>query len=303
MKAKSIGIESILILGRGKLVDYLALTKFRLMLLVLITVGIGFYLASGSDTFLFLNVLIGVACVGSGANVLNQWYERGYDAQMKRTRHRPLPSGRLNHNEALIFGLIISVAGLLYLTFTVNLLTTVLGIASWASYLYIYTPLKRRTVLNTWVGAIPGALPPLMGWTAARGTLDWQALSLFAILYLWQLPHFFAVSWMYREDYKNGGFRMLSLEDPSGRKTGQQMIFNTLLLFLASLSLFFTSQTGILYLLCALALGILFLATTLRFFKRRTNVNARVVFFASIIYFPVLWLAMVLDRMAGWGSL
>ncbi len=303
MKAKAIGLGTIGILGRSKFVDYLALTKFRLMLLVLITVGIGFYLASGSGTLLFLNVLLGVACVGSGANALNQWIERGYDAQMKRTRHRPLPSGGLHPHEALIFGLIISAVGMIYLTVTVNLLTTLLGIASWASYLFLYTPLKRRTVLNTWVGAIPGALPPLMGWTAARGTLDWQALSLFAILYLWQLPHFFAVSWMYREDYKRGGFRMLSLDDPSGLKTGIQMILNTSLLLLASLSLLYISQTGILYMISAFVLGMMFLAITLRFFKQRTIVNARVVFFASIIYFPLLWLAMVLDRMVGLGSL
>ena len=303
MKAKALGFETIFVLGRSKFVDYLALTKFRLMLLVLITVGIGFYLASGSGTLLFLNVLFGVACVGSGANVLNQWIERGYDAQMRRTQHRPLPSGRLNHYEALIFGLVISLVGLIYLTVTVNLVTTLLGIASWASYLFLYTPLKRRTVLNTWVGAIPGALPPLMGWTAARGTLDWQALSLFAILYLWQLPHFFAVSWMYREDYKKGGFRMLSLEDPSGLKTGLQMIINTLLLLLASLSLLSISHTGTLYMICAFILGMLFLVTTLRFFKQRTIVNARIVFFASIIYFPTLWLVMVLDRMVGLGRL
>lgn len=303
MKAKAIGWGTIGILGRSKFVDYLALTKFRLMLLVLITVGIGFYLASGSGMLLFLNVLLGVACVGSGANALNQWFERGYDAQMKRTRHRPLPSGGLQHYEALIFGLIISVVGMVYLTVTVNLLTTLLGIASWASYLFLYTPLKRRTVFNTWVGAVPGALPPLMGWTAARGTLDWPALSLFAILYLWQLPHFFAVSWMYREDYKRGGFRMLSLDDPSGLKTGFQMILNTSLLLVASLSLLYISQTGILYMISAFMLGMMFLATTLRFFKQRTTVNARVVFFASIIYFPLLWLAMVLDRMVGLGSL
>ncbi len=298
MKIKTIVPDSIWETKRGKLSDYIELTKFRLLLLVMITVGIGYYLSSPvGHVLLFLNTLLGVACVGSGAHALNQWYEREFDARMKRTRHRPLPSKRLSSDEALGFGLLISFAGLAYLAFNVNSLTAFLGFCTWASYLFLYTPLKRRTIFNTWVGAIPGALPPLMGWTAARGTLDLEALPLFAILYLWQLPHFFAVSWMYREDYKNGGFQMLSLDDPTGQKTSYQMIINTVLLLFASLSLFFIQQAGWLYLLCAIGLGILFLITTIFFFRQRTIMNARRVFFASIIYFPILWAAMVLDRM------
>lgn len=298
MKEKVATIESFWTFGRSKLVDYFELTKFRLLLLVLITVGIGYYLsAQGNNVFVFLNVLLGVAGVGAGANALNQWYERHSDAQMKRTMHRPLPSGRLSPNEALGFGVLISLAGLLYLVFTINGLTAFLGFVSWASYLFLYTPLKRHTTLNTWIGAIPGALPPVMGWTAAQGTLNAEAFSLFAILYLWQLPHFFAVSWVYREDYKNGGFRMLSLEDPTGQKTSHQMVINTLFLILASVSLFFQEQTGSLYLWSALGLGVLFLGVTVIFYKQRTVANAKKVFFASIIYFPILWVVMVLDRM------
>ena len=298
MKEKVATLESFWTFGRSKLVDYLELSKFRLVLLVLITVGIGYYLsAQGNNVFVFLNVLLGVAGVGAGANALNQWYERNSDAQMKRTQHRPLPSGRLSPNEALGFGILTSLAGLVYLAFTINALTAFLGFVSWASYLFLYTPLKRHTTLNTWIGAVPGALPPVMGWTAAQGMLNAEAFSLFAILYLWQLPHFFAISWVYREDYKNGGFRMLSLEDPSGQKTSSQMVINTLFLILASVSLFFQEQTGTLYLLSALGLGVLFLGITVIFYRERTVTNAKKVFFASIIYFPILWLVMVLDRM------
>ncbi|MBF0279859.1 MAG: protoheme IX farnesyltransferase [SAR324 cluster bacterium] len=301
MKTKAIVPETAWGLGRSKLSDYIELTKFRLLMLVLLTVGIGFYLSSSvSNVVLFLNTLFGVACVGSGANALNQWYERDSDARMMRTRHRPLPSGRLSSFEAFCFGLTISFLGMAYLAFTVNVLTALLGFVTWATYLFLYTPLKRKTVLNTWIGAVPGALPPLMGWTAARGTLDIEALSLFAILYLWQLPHFFAISWIYRDDYKNGGFQMLSRSDHTGQKTSYQMFLNSALLLLASLSLIFIQKTGLLYLICALGLGISFLAITTFFFRERTIVNARKVFFASIIYFPVLWVAMVLDRMTGW---
>lgn len=300
MKDKVAVLESVWGVGRSKLSDYIELTKFRLLMLVLITVGIGYYLsAQGKDVFVFVHVLLGVAGVGAGANALNQWFERDSDAQMNRTKHRPIPSGRLSANEAFRFGIIISLWGLFYLILTVNFLTAFLGFVSWASYLFIYTPLKRHTTLNTWIGAVPGALPPVMGWTAAQGTLNAEALSLFAILYLWQLPHFFAISWVYREDYKNGGFRMLSLEDPTGQKTSYQMVINTLLLLLASLSLVFNEQTGNLYLLNALGLGVLFLGMTVLFFKQRTVKNAKRVFFASIIYFPILWMVMVLDRMVG----
>ena len=301
MKEKAIAPESLLLMGRSKLADYIALTKFRLLLLVLVTVGIGYYLASPQFNNLvsLFNVLLGVACVGAGANALNQWYEQDHDRRMDRTRQRPIPAGRLNSKEALSFGIIISFVGLVYLTLTTNGITVLLGLGTWASYLFIYTPLKPKTILNTWVGAIPGAIPPLMGWTALRGTLDPEALSLFAILYFWQLPHFFAISWVYRDDYQKGGFRMLSLVDPTGSRTSHQMLIHMICLLLASIILYFTQQTGLLYLVSAVGLGGLFLGSILLFYQQKNTENARRVFFASIIYFPILWIVMILDRILG----
>ncbi|MBF0286221.1 MAG: protoheme IX farnesyltransferase [SAR324 cluster bacterium] len=298
LKEKSIVLESIVPAGRNKLSDYTELGKLRLLMLVLITTGIGFYLSSwqGQNFLLLFNVLLGTGCVGAGANSLNQWYEQDVDARMRRTKNRPIPSGRISSDEALRFGMVISLIGLSYLAVTVNWLTTILGFLTWSSYLFIYTPLKQKTVLNTWIGAVPGALPPLMGWTAARGTLELEALTLFAILYFWQLPHFFAISWMYRDDYRNGNFRMLSLDDPTGKKTSYQIFVNTLLLLIASLSVFFTNQAGIFYLVSAAGLGCLFLMTTVLFFKEKSVLNAKRVFIASIVYFPVLWFVMILEQ-------
>ncbi len=298
LKEKSITIESIVPVGRNKISDYMELGKLRLLMLVLITTGIGFYLSSwqGQNFFLLFNLLLGTGCVGAGANALNQWYEQDVDARMNRTKNRPIPSGRVSSQEALYFGVIISLIGLAYLAWTVNWLTTALGFITWSSYLFIYTPLKQKTILNTWIGAVPGALPPLMGWAAARGTLEVEALTIFAILYFWQLPHFFAISWMYREDYKNGNFRMLSLIDPTGKKTSYQLLVNTFLLLVASLTLFFTNQAGLFYLVSAIGLGCLFLMITFLFFKEKSVINAKRVFLASIVYFPILWFVMILEQ-------
>lgn len=301
MKEKTIPIESVLLMGRSKLADYFELTKFRLLLLVVVTSGIGFYLSTPQtiNWILFLSTCLGVGCIGAGANTLNQWYERHLDPLMNRTKNRPIPSGRLSSTEAFWFGISISSFGVLWLVFTVNLLTATLGILTWASYLLLYTPLKQRTSLNTWIGAIPGAIPPLMGWTAASGTLTPEAFIIFTILYFWQLPHFFAISWIYRDDYIRGGFHMLSRNDPHGEKTSYQMLFNAVLLFFASISLYFTQQTGPLYLVSAIVLGLSFIVIITFFFKKRSITNARRVFRASIVYFPILWMMMILDRMMG----
>lgn len=168
--------------------------------------------------------------------MLNQWMEQVPDSKMSRTKSRPLPMGRLSRNEALIFGVIISITGIMILWLTLNALTAALGLLTVISYILIYTPLKQKTIANTWFGGITGALPPVMGWTAARGQLDWEVLPIFALLYFWQLPHFFAIAWMYREDYQRGGFRMLSLADKTGKRTAAHMLLNTALLFVASLS-------------------------------------------------------------------
>ncbi|MDT8399235.1 MAG: heme o synthase [Pseudomonadales bacterium] len=279
--------------------DYVALMKLRLLSLVLVSTAMGYYLAArtqGSMT-VFLYTLLGVACVGSGANALNQWYERHIDSLMRRTKMRPLPARRLGKTRALIFGIVISVMGFLVLGYQVNTLTLLLSFASWASYLFIYTPLKSRTVLNTWVGAVPGALPAVLGCTAVTGSLSPEALSLFLILYFWQMPHFFAISWVYREDYLLGGFKMLSHNDPDGRKTSRQIMIHSVLLFLASLLLFILSDSSFVYLFSALIAGGIFLYFALAFYQTVSTAKARHVFQASIIYLPFLFLAIIVDRM------
>src|SRR5450432_4776890 len=213
------------------------LTKARLTTLVLLTTAVGFYIGErgAMDFMLFFNALAATALVAAGASALNQLLERDYDAKMRRTQSRPLPSGRLQPTTVAIFGGVCSVAGLVYLALAVNLLTSVLGAVTLVSYLFIYTPLKRVTWLNTAIGAIPGALPPLMGWTAARGGLSGEGWALFAILFFWQLPHFFAIAWMYRDEYAKAGFKMLSNVDANGRRTAEQSVSNTLALLAVSL--------------------------------------------------------------------
>ncbi|HEX3889594.1 MAG TPA: heme o synthase, partial [Verrucomicrobiae bacterium] len=206
------------------------LVKARLTTLVLLTTAVGFYIGEigAINWFLFFNTLAATGLVAMGASALNQLLEREYDAKMRRTQDRPLPSGRLQPTTVAIFGGVSSVVGLVYLALAVNLLTSVLGAVTLVSYLFIYTPLKRVTWLNTAIGAIPGALPPLMGWTAARGELSGEGWALFAILAFWQLPHFFAIAWMYRDEYAKAGFKMLSCVDADGRRTAEQSISNTL---------------------------------------------------------------------------
>ena len=234
--------------------------------------------------------------IGAGANTLNQWQEQIPDSKMRRTKNRPLPTGKLSGNEALAFGIIISVAGFTTLWLSLNILTAALGLLTLFSYILIYTPLKQKSVSNTWFGGITGALPPVMGWTAARGTLDWEVLPIFALLYFWQLPHFFAIAWMYRDDYRRGGFKMLSLEDPTGKKTSVQMLFYGGLLFISSIAIFIIGQLSLVYLVSAVILGLGFLAVISLFFQKSSNENARKVFLASIIYLPVLSSVIILDR-------
>jgi protoheme IX farnesyltransferase len=218
------------------------------------------------------------------------------DSKMSRTKSRPLPMGRLSRNEALIFGVIISITGITILWLTLNALTAALGLLTVISYILIYTPLKQKTIANTWFGGITGALPPVMGWTAARGQLDWEVLPIFALLYFWQLPHFFAIAWMYREDYQIGGFRMLSLVDKTGQRTATHMLLNTALLFVASLSVYLIGQGRLLYLTGAILLGLGFFAVITLFFREKSVENARKVFLASIIYLPVLSTILILER-------
>jgi protoheme IX farnesyltransferase len=275
------------------------LVKARLTGLVLLTTFVGFYLGErGAVNFaLMFHALFGTALVASGAAALNQLLERDYDAKMRRTADRPLPSGRLQPATVQIFGGVCSVAGLIYLATLVNLLTSVVGAVTLVSYLFIYTPLKRVTWTNTLVGAIPGALPPLMGWTAARNELGGEGWALFAILAFWQLPHFFAIAWMYRDDYAKAGFIMLPNVDADGSRTGQQAVVNTVALFATSLCPFFFKMAGITYFVAAIILGAGFLFYAVQFSRQLTIVRARQLFLASIIYLPLLLTALVGDKL------
>lgn len=276
------------------------LVKARLTALVLLTTLVGFYVAvrQAVDYALMLNTVFGTALLASGAAALNQLLERDFDAKMRRTEQRPLPSGRMQPQTVLILGGAFSSLGLVYLALTVNLLTSVLGAITLVSYVCIYTPLKRVTSLNTVVGAIPGALPPLMGWTAARGEISIEGWALFAILFFWQLPHFLAIGWLYRDDYARAGFAMLPVLDADGVRTGRSAVSHTLGLLPVSLFPFVFHLAGLAYLFGALALGSAFLWFAIRFAKQMTPLTARQLFLASIIYLPLLLGLMVLDKLS-----
>jgi protoheme IX farnesyltransferase len=274
------------------------LFKMRLTTLVLLTTLVGFYLGSSSPIswVLMLNTLLGTALLASGASALNQLLEREHDAKMRRTQDRPLPSGRLTADAVLLIGVSCGVLGLIYLALTVNFITAVLGALTIGSYLFVYTPLKRITTLNTVIGAIPGALPPLMGWTAARGEISGGGWCLFAILCFWQLPHFLAIAWMYRDQYAKAGFVMLPVVDPTGERTGRQALSHTLGLLPVSLCPFLFKMVGPVYLAGAILLGVAFLWCAFQFSRQLTLPRARALFFASIIYLPSLLGLMVLDK-------
>jgi len=282
----------------SKLENYITLSKPRLLATVVLSALLGFVLPMGlSNTFLQLLLLMfGTALMGAGANTLNQCMEIGPDSRMNRTKNRALPMGKLSEKEAMIFGIIISVAGFLVLWFGLNSLTAGLGLLTLLSYIMVYTPLKQYTATNTWFGGITGALPPVMGWAAARGQLEWEVLPIFALLYFWQLPHFFAIAWMYRDDYKRGGFKMLSHYDRTGNRTAIQMFINCGMLYASSLAVFFVNQGSMVYLAGATALVLVFFGVIALFHKESTVENARKVFLASIIYLPLLIGVLVLDQ-------
>ena len=283
---------------RSRVAVYADLIKARLTLLVLLTTLVGFYLGCrGPISYvLMLHTVLGTALMAGGAAALNQLLEREFDAKMRRTRNRPLPSGRLQPAAVMLFGGVCACAGLLDLALAVNLLTGVIGAISLLSYLFIYTPLKRVTWLNTAIGAIPGGLPPLMGWTAARGELSGGGWALFAILAFWQLPHFLAIAWIYRDEYEKAGFKMLSVMDPQGRRTARQAVSLTLGLLPVSLCPFLFGLTGPVYLAGALVLGAVFLWFAIRFARQLTVARARQLFYVSILYLPFLLTVMVLDK-------
>jgi protoheme IX farnesyltransferase len=282
------------------------LVKARLTTLVLLTTFVGFFMGERGpvDFALMFHALAGTALVAAGAAALNQLLEREFDAKMRRTQNRPLPAGHLEPATVMIFGGMCATAGLVYLALAVNPLTSVIGSVTLVSYLFIYTPLKRVTWLNTAVGAVPGALPPLMGWTAARGELNSEGWALFAILALWQMPHFMSIAWIYRADYAKAGFKMLPVVDPDGCRTGQQAVSHALALLFVSLCPFVFKMAGEFYLAGALVLGAGYLWFAVQFLRQLrlgraelTLVRARQLFLASIIYLPLLLAVMVLDKM------
>ncbi|GBC81022.1 Protoheme IX farnesyltransferase 1 [bacterium HR10] len=276
---------------------YVELTKPDITLLVVITAAAAFWLGSDHpvDRLALRHVLVGITALSAGIAAMNHYLERERDGRMRRTSRRPLPSGRLRPHQALIFGLGLSILAEVHLFFFLNPLTALLGALAFGSYLFIYTPLKTRTTLCTAIGAIPGAMPALMGWTAARGEITVEGWVLFAILFLWQFPHFFAIAWMYREDYARGGIRMLPVVDPDGRRTGRQIVLYTLLLVGVSLLPPLLRLSGPVYLIGAILLGGYFLRHSLRAARTRARGHARQVLKASIVYLPLLLGLMCLD--------
>jgi protoheme IX farnesyltransferase len=283
------------------LADYWTLTKPEVNFLILISTVAGFYLGSpaGAGPFRLLRLfhtLAGTLLMASGTGTLNQFIERRYDALMRRTARRPLPAGRLAPSRALRFGLLLSVAGALYLALLVNLLASFLALLTLATYLVLYTPLKRKTPFCTLVGAFPGAMPPLIGWAAAKGSLSVAAWPLYGILFLWQFPHFMAIAWMYREDYLRAGYWMLPSGGQEGRFMTWQILGFTLALIPVSLLPTFLGHVGLIYFFGALVLGSGFLHYAIRLALSRSNVLARRLLLASIIYLPLVFGLMMVDK-------
>jgi len=282
----------------GLIGDLVELVKARLTLLVLLTTAVGFYLgAEGPINFAaLLHTVFGTAAAAAGAAALNQWWEYKLDAMMQRTRSRPVPAGRMRPQAAVVFGTALSIFGVAYLAFVCNALSAALAAITIIIYIFAYTPLKRVSTLNTALGAVPGALPPMIGWAAARGTLNAGAWMLFAILFFWQLPHFFAIAWMYRDDYARAGFQMISSDDPSGERSASQSVFFCMILFVVAGLPAFLGIATVFYLLAELVLGAVFIAVAMRFLKTRARSDARRLFITSIIYLPLLLGALVLSK-------
>ena len=285
--------------GTSMLSDYLELAKPRLTSLVIATAIVGFFLGSPSDIDLVTGTLmiIGMVAIVSGGNALNQYWEHDVDALMQRTRNRPLPTGRLAPAQAMIFGTVLSLAGLVLLTLAVSPMAAVLAFGAWATYVFVYTPLKQRTAASTLIGAVPGAVPPLVGWVAGRGTLDPSAWSLFAIIFVWQIPHFFAISRHYREDYQRGGFPMLGVYDPDGSVTGRLSVAYSLLLIPLAALPAILGLAGSSYFYGSLALSIGFSAVTVWSLRTLGAGHERWVFLGSLFYLTVLMAMLVIDRL------
>ncbi|HJZ77105.1 MAG TPA: heme o synthase [Vicinamibacterales bacterium] len=281
------------------LADYVALTKPRLNFLVVATSAAGYYLgaAGALDRPAMAETVAGTALVAGGAAVLNQLYERDTDALMRRTRTRPLPAGRVVPADAGLFGVALSLGGLALLAARTNWLAAGLALATLLVYLGVYTPMKRRTSAATLVGAVPGALPALIGWTASHGSVAIGGASLFAIVFLWQIPHFMAIAWLYRDDYGKAGFPVLPVVDPDGVRAGRHAVAYAAALLPAALVPTFTGLAGTIYLAAAALLGAGLLGLAVRFWRDRTDAAARALFFGSIVYLPLIWIVLVADKL------
>jgi len=293
--------ETAVVRPMARLRDYVALTKPRITMLVVMTTSVGFFVAAPTqvDCLLLFHTLVGVTLVCSGSSALNQVVEIEQDRVMVRTRKRPLPAGRLDQTEGLYFGAALSVVGLLQLAIFTNLLTAFLTGLTLASYLFVYTPLKRVSWISTTIGAVPGALPPMIGWAAAQGSLGIGGWTLFTIQLIWQLPHFYAIAWMYRDDYKRAGFQVLSVLDPHGRSTGLQSASWCAVLLPVSLILPLVGLGSWLFTTVAIVLGVAFLVAGVKLAVHPTDAAARRVFLLSIIYLPVMFGSLVLDIYLG----
>lgn len=284
--------------ARSRGADFLALTKPRLNFLVLLTTAAAYRLGVAPDasTLTLVHTMVGTALVAGGAAALNQVWERDTDKLMRRTRMRPLPDARLDHRHASAFGWLLSVVGLVELALFVNLLTAATALATLASYVWFYTPLKFRTSLSTIVGALPGALPALIGWAAATNSWSIEGWVLFGIVFMWQMPHFLAIAWMYRHEYERAGIPLLPVIHPDGRSTGRQAVLYTMALVPITLMPTFMGMASAYYLAGAVVLGAIMGVFSLEFAVVRTQDAARRLFFASIIYLPLLWALLVWDH-------
>jgi heme o synthase len=278
--------------------DFLELTKPRITMLILICTAVGYYFGCRTSfrLLMLVHVLLGTALMASGTSALNQWWEADSDAKMHRTRERPIPAGRMKRSHGFVFGVLLSTAGFAELWFGTNAFAAALGLFTLLAYLLIYTPLKQWSPACTTVGALPGAMPPLIGYAAASGGLDAGAFALFLILFVWQFPHFYAIAWMYREDYARGGIRMLPVIEPDGESTARRVVACSVLLIPISLVPRLLGMTGSAYAIAAVAAGLGLLYFGVRLGRERTFASARHVLLASVLYLPMLLAVMVIDR-------
>lgn len=276
---------------------YRELTKPRIVTMVLVATGVGFIAGSHMSTqpLIFFATMLGTACFAGSASVMNQVMEHRRDARMKRTANRPLPSGRIDPLEASLWGIFLLLMGSLLLVFGVNLMAFGCALATWFLYLVAYTPLKPISTINTVVGAIPGALPPVIGWAGATGEMGVEAWALFLILFLWQFPHFLAIAWLYRTDYRRGGYRMITLRDRTGMMTGMQSLGYATVLIPVSLLPFQIRMAGTVYMVAALVLSLFYWFRALEFARNRNDFTARRMLFASLWYLPLVYLFLILN--------